>query len=90
MSDKKVNEYALDVGSIIDNSDCTAEFEKVYATRAEAEEQLAFLTSKAQAAASEPCQIESTISETENGVKLTACFRFEYQAETMIFQLAIR
>jgi len=37
----------IDVGSIIDNTDCTATYSRVFATRAEADETLAALTEKA-------------------------------------------
>lgn len=36
----------VDVGTIIDGSDCTVEFEQVYASQAQAEEALAYLTEK--------------------------------------------
>ncbi len=37
---------AMDVGTIMDNPDCTASYSRVFATRAEAEETLAALTEK--------------------------------------------
>ena len=37
----------MDVGTIMDNSDCTASYSRVFANRAEAEETLAALTEKA-------------------------------------------
>lgn len=80
----------VDVGTIIDNSDCAVDFEQIYASQAEAEDALAYLTSKARAAESEPCQIESKIEAVEQGYKLTAVFTFAYQVETMIFQLSTR
>lgn len=36
----------MDVGTIMDNSDCTASYSRVFANRAEAEETLAALTEK--------------------------------------------
>ncbi|MDG2943675.1 YfcZ/YiiS family protein [Exercitatus varius] len=80
----------LDVGSILDNSDLKATFDKVYPTRAEAEAALAKLTQKARDTETEPCQIQSEISETEGGFRLTADFTFSCQAECVIFQLGTR
>lgn len=94
MSECKTNETAacccVDVGTIIDNSDCAVEFEQVYATESDAQEALAYLTSKARAAESEPCQISSQIEAVESGFKLAASFEFAYQVESMIFQLSTR
>ena len=77
----------VDVGTVIDGSDCTIDFEQVYATEAQAKEALAYLTEKARAAESDPC---SEISAVENGFKLKAKFEFSCQAESMIFQLSTR
>lgn len=81
---------ATDIGTVIDNSDCGVDFEQVYATEGEAEDALAYLTSKARATESEPCKIESRIEAVDGGYKLTANFEFAYQVETMIFQLSTR
>ncbi|HDR1868283.1 DUF406 family protein [Pasteurella multocida] len=80
----------VDVGTIIDGSDCTVEFEQVYASQAQAEEALAYLTEKAKAAESDPCEITSDISAVEHGALLKAQFVFSCQAEAMIFQLSTR
>ena len=80
----------FDVGSILDNSETVATFERVYATEAEANDALARLTAKAHDVESEPCQINSQIVAVENGVKLSAQFGFSCQAEVVIFQLGTR
>ncbi|KAE9535138.1 YfcZ/YiiS family protein [Ursidibacter arcticus] len=94
MSECKANESPMcccvDVGTIIDNSDCAVDFSQVYATQSEAEDALAYLTSKARAAESEPCQITSEIKPVADGYELVARFDFSCQAETMIFQLSTR
>lgn len=94
MSECKANETAacccVDVGTVIDNSDCAVDFEQIYATESEAQDALAYLTSKARAAESEPCKISSQINAVEGGYKLNANFEFAYQVETMIFQLSTR
>lgn len=80
----------FDVGSILDNSELVATFDRVYETQAEAEEALARLTQKARETETEPCQIDSQLQQVENGVQLTANFAFSCQAEVVIFQLATR
>lgn len=57
----------MDVGTIMDNTDCTASYSRVFATRAQAEETLAALTEKARGVESEPCQITPTFTEEAEG-----------------------
>ncbi|WP_386688624.1 YfcZ/YiiS family protein [Lonepinella sp. MS14437] len=82
----------FDVGSIIDNSEREAKFDKIYPTQAEAENALAKLVQKARDTESEdePCQIESNITAVNGGFQLTASFTFSCQAEVVIFQLGTR
>lgn len=80
----------VDVGSVIDNSELSVNFSQVYASQAEAEEALRYLTEKAEAAASEPCKITHRFTSLAEGVELSAEFEFAYQVELMIFQLSTR
>ena len=80
----------VDVGTIIDNNDCTASFSHVYEQRPQAEAMLATLTGKARAVESDPCQITSRIEPSDGGVTLTADFNFSCEAESLIFQLGLR
>jgi len=80
----------MDVGTIMDNTDCTASYSRVFANRAQAEETLAALTAKARGVESEPCEITSTFSDVADGVKLDIDFVFACEAETLIFQLGLR
>ena len=80
----------MDVGTIMDNSDCTASYSRVFTNRAEAEETLAALSKRARDVESEPCEIKSTFTEVEGGVKLDIDFDFACEAETLIFQLGLR
>ncbi|MDP9767470.1 YfcZ/YiiS family protein [Kosakonia cowanii] len=80
----------MDVGTIMDNSDCTASYSRVFANRADAEETLAALTAKARSVESEPCEITPTFSEVADGVQLDIDFVFACEAETLIFQLGLR
>jgi len=80
----------MDVGTIMDNSDCTASYSRVFTDRAQAEETLAALTEKARNVESEPCEITPTFTEVDGGVKLNIDFVFACEAETLIFQLGLR
>jgi len=80
----------MDVGTIMDNSDCTASYSRVFTDRAQAEETLAALTEKVRGVESEPCEITPTFTEVDGGVKLDIDFVFACEAETLIFQLGLR
>ncbi|MBD8142637.1 YfcZ/YiiS family protein [Pantoea agglomerans] len=80
----------VDVGTVMDNTDCTASWSEWFAQRADAEAKLAQLTERAREVESEPCLIESRFSEVDQGVQLDIDFTFSCQAETMIFQLGLR
>lgn len=80
----------VDVGTVMDNSDCTASWEQVFSDKAAAEAQLASLTEKARSVESEPCQITARYETVPEGVRLHADFTFACQAEMIIFQLGLR
>ena len=80
----------MDVGTIMDNTDCTASYSRVFPNRAEAEETLAALSQRAREVESVPCEIKSTFTEVEGGVQLDIDFVFACEAETLIFQLGLR
>ena len=80
----------MDVGTIMDNTDCTASYSRVFPNRAEAEETLAALIQRAREVESDPCEIKSTFTEVEGGVQLDIDFVFACEAETLIFQLGLR
>lgn len=80
----------VDVGTIMDNTDCTASWSQLYENRQQAEAMLAQLTEKARQVESDPCVIDARYSEQPDGVLLEADFTFSCQAETMIFQLGLR
>ena len=73
----------FDVGSILDNSEVTAQVERVYGSEAEAQEALARLNAKAKEV-DEGYQVESQINAVD------ANFTFSCQAEVVIFQLGTR
>lgn len=80
----------IDVGSIIDNTDCVASYSHVFATKEQAEETLKALSAKAREVESEPCQITHHLTDVAEGVRLDIDFLFCCQAETLIFQLGLR
>lgn len=80
----------MDVGTIVDNTDCTASYSRVFANRAEAEQMLAALSEKARSVESEPCKINPVFAGVDGGVKLDIDFVFSCEAESLIFQLGLR
>jgi uncharacterized protein (TIGR00743 family) len=80
----------MDVGTIVDNTDCIASYSHVFANRAEAEQTLAALSEKARNVESEPCQINPTFTDVDGGVQLDIDFVFSCEAESLIFQLGLR
>lgn len=80
----------VDVGTIIDGSDCTVNVDQIYADNASAQAALERLTQKARDTESDPCEIVSEINTVDGGVQLKAAFTFCCQAEAMIFELANR
>lgn len=80
----------VDVGTIMDNTDCTASYSRVFANKQEADATLHALSEKARAVESEPCRITPRYTDNADGVRLDIDFVFACQAETMIFQLGLR
>ncbi|HDU2709584.1 TPA: YfcZ/YiiS family protein [Klebsiella pneumoniae] len=80
----------MDVGTIVDNTDCIASYSHVFANRAEAEQTLAALSEEARNVESEPCQINPTFTDVDGGVQLDIDFVFSCEAESLIFQLGLR
>ncbi|USB60528.1 YfcZ/YiiS family protein [Klebsiella pneumoniae] len=80
----------MDVGTIVDNTDCTASYSRVFANRAEAEQTFAALSEKARNVESEPCQINPTFTDVDGGVQLDIDFVFSCEAESLVFQLGLR
>ncbi|MER0165705.1 YfcZ/YiiS family protein [Klebsiella quasipneumoniae] len=80
----------MDVGTIVDNTDCTASYSRVFANRAEAEQMLAALSEKARSVESEPCKINPVFADVDDGVQLDIDFVFSCEAESLIFQLGLR
>ncbi|CAM3340962.1 conserved hypothetical protein [Xenorhabdus nematophila ATCC 19061] len=80
----------VDVGTIIDNEDCTASYQHVFVSEQEARVMLNSLTEKAKKVESEPCLIHHKIEVMEGGIQLSVDFIFSCQAEALIFQLGLR
>jgi len=80
----------VEIGTVIDNSDCTAHWSGHFSDRAAAEVMLAQLSDRAQRAASEPCTVHATFTARGTGVQLDMDFTFCCQAESLIFQFGLR
>ncbi|MGK3129068.1 YfcZ/YiiS family protein [Pantoea sp. C8B4] len=80
----------VDVGTVMDNTDCTASWSGAFADRHAAEAMLKHLTDKARQVESEPCVIQAEFVEEAPGIRLDVDFTFACQAETLIFQLGLR
>lgn len=80
----------VDVGTVIDNTDCVASYDATFQSESDAQNALARLTEEANKIASEPCKIKSKIEAIEGGFRLVIDVEFCCQAECMIFQLALR
>lgn len=80
----------VEIGTVIDNSDCTATYQKLFSTRVEAKTMLEKLVARARKVESEPCIINSQLKEVDEGIELIADFTFCCQIESINFQLALR
>ncbi|SLM62297.1 MULTISPECIES: YfcZ/YiiS family protein [Dickeya] len=80
----------VDVGTVMDNTDCTASYRHVFSDSDSAAHMQAQLTQKARAVESEPCEISARLTDVDGGIQLDMDFTFSCQAETLIFQLGLR
>ena len=84
---------AIDIGTVIDNDNCTSKFSRFFATREEAESFMTKLKELAAAASSadEGASVAyNKIKDPEGQVELDAAFTFSCQAEMIIFELSLR
>ncbi|RCU48897.1 MULTISPECIES: YfcZ/YiiS family protein [Corallincola] len=81
----------VDVGTILDGEDCTAEVSAVVADEAALETILAHWLSMAESKSSEPVEVvEVKKQEVAGGIEVSGTYRFGCQAEGLLFQLALR
>lgn len=82
---------AIDIGTVIDNDNCTSKFSRFFATREEAESFMTKLKELAAAASSadEGASVAYKIKDLRQ-VELDAAFTFSCQAEMIIFELSLR
>ena len=83
---------AIDIGTVIENDDCTSLVERVFPTENEAELAVVKIQKLAAAAASsdENAEVKYQILNVDNDVKLNASVTFSCQAEKIIFELSLR
>ncbi|PHM63556.1 YfcZ/YiiS family protein [Xenorhabdus ishibashii] len=80
----------VDVGTVIDNEDCTASYQCLFASEQEAKVMLNMLIKKVKLVESDPCVIHHSIEAVDDGMQLSVDFTFSCQAEALIFQLGLR
>ena len=80
----------MDMGTILDGSDCSAVMEVALTTTDEAAAVLERLTQLAQSKSAEPVVVKHEVVEHQGQPLLRASFTFSCQAEALIFQLAAR
>ncbi|MFM2483233.1 YfcZ/YiiS family protein [Celerinatantimonas sp. YJH-8] len=80
----------VEIGSIIDGSECSTPIEQQFSSKAEAEQALALLTEKVRKAENEPAQIEVEVQPEGDQFKLAGTVTFGCQAENLIFQMSLR
>ena len=80
----------VEIGTLIDNSDCSTQVQKEFQSEAEAAQALEQLTQKANEIASDECQVNANVAEVEGKWQLTANVTFSCQAEALILELALR
>ncbi|HHW7570450.1 TPA: YfcZ/YiiS family protein [Mannheimia haemolytica] len=76
--------------SMLDNADRQIAFEAVYENEDLAQQAVEFFTQKAKSVETEPCEIQSEISQTEEGFVMKMWITFSCQAEVILFQMAVR
>ena len=82
---------AIDIGTIIENDNCTSVIERFFPSKNEAELAVAKIKKLAAAASSdEDAVVTYQVVKADNDVKLTASVTFSCQAEMIIFELSLR
>lgn len=76
--------------SMLDNADRQIAFEAVYDSEEIAQQAVEFFTQKAKSVESEPCEIQSEITQIADGFLMKMWITFSCQAEVILFQMAIR
>lgn len=80
----------VDVGTIIQEDDCTVAIHQLYPNEAEAQTALALLTEKAKSVETDPCQINLSVAKNDEGFLLKGSLIFCCSVEKIIFQLSTR
>ena len=60
------------VGTVMDNTDCTASYSQIFSSEQEAQQTLAALTEKARSVESDPCAIDSSLQPAAGGRRRAA------------------
>lgn len=89
-ADAARNMCKLKGDSMLDNCDRQIAFEAVYDSQAQAQQAVEFFTQKAKSVETDPCEIRSEISLTQDGFLMKMWITFSCQAEMILFQMAVR
>lgn len=80
----------VEIGSVIDGSECSTPIDQTFESRDAAEQALQLLTAKVRKAENEPAQINVEIAPKDDQFHLNGEVVFGCQAENLIFQLSLR
>lgn len=80
----------VEIGSVIDGSECTTPIDKLFATQEEANQALLQLTTKVRKSENEPAQINVQVLPKDEQFHLVGDVIFGCQAENLIFQMSLR
>ena len=80
----------MDIGTVIDGSDCSAQLQRLVVNGDEAAALIAEWTALANSKASEPVSVTHQLTAQGEQQLLQASITFPCQAEALIFQLAVR
>ncbi len=80
----------MDIGTVMDGTDCSARLQRLVANGDEAAKVLAEWTALANSKASEPVSVAHLLTAQGDQLLLQATITFPCQAEALIFQLAVR
>ena len=80
----------MDIGTVMDGSDCSAQLQRLVANGDDAAKVLAEWTALANSKASEPVSVAHQLTAQSEQQLLQATITFPCQAEALIFQLAVR
>ncbi|MFM2483632.1 YfcZ/YiiS family protein [Celerinatantimonas yamalensis] len=80
----------VEIGSVIDGSECSTPIDQTFAQREQAQQALDALSAKVRKSENEPAQIDVNIVPQGDAFQLVGEVVFSCQAENLIFQMSLR